>query len=85
MYVATSVSIQTNFKPDLISFLCIAQWSRLSLWLTILSQQLRLLLCEISLVRFHLDRIHSVTDFPELCWVYTGTVSPWNGIVPPHK
>ena len=28
-------------------------------------------------VRFHLDQIH--TGSPELCWVNTGAVPPWNG------
>ena len=33
---------------------------------------------EISAVRFDLNRIHSGTDSPELCWVYTGPVPHWN-------
>ena len=41
--VATSVSIRTNFKPDFISFpVHITPLSRLSKWLTILSQQLHM-------------------------------------------
>ena len=41
--VATSVSIRTNFKPDFISFpVHITSLSRLSKWLTILSQQLHM-------------------------------------------
>ena len=41
--VARFVSIRTNFKPDLISFtVYIIPLSRLSQWLTILSQQLQL-------------------------------------------
>ena len=43
--VATSVSIRANFKPDFISFpVHRTPLSRLSQWLTILSQQLHLCL-----------------------------------------
>ena len=37
---------------------------------------------EISAVQFHLDWIHSSTGSPERCWVYMGTIPPWNSTVP---
>ena len=33
---------------------------------------------EIIGVQFHLDRIHSGTGWPGLCWIYTGTAPTWN-------
>ena len=44
--------------------------------------KLKLYLHEISTVRLQLDRIHSGTGSPELCWVCTVSVSPGSDPVP---